>query len=215
MAFFLFLFGLLQSFDAWTDIDQEAILVWTRAFLTWLRESEHGKFESTRPNNHGTHYDIQVVALALFTGQKEIAKDVIDRVPFWRIDYQIEHNGRQFYEIARTTAFGYSSGNLDSLFDLAELARWTGVDLWSYSSADGRNLRKALDFLIPFAQGVEEWRWEEIVGIPKYCSRFISTLRRAAIGCDEPSYEQVMATIPHVTAAEAASARFNLLYPKV
>jgi hypothetical protein len=206
--------GLLQSCDAWTDTDQAAMLDWTKTFLIWLRESEHGKFESSRPNNHGLHYDLQVISLALFTGQEEIAKEVVGRAPFWRVGYQIEHDGRQFYEIARTTGFGYSSGNLAGFFDLAELARWTDIELWKYSTLDGRSIRKALDFLIPFAQGIEEWRWEEIRGIPMYCPRFVSVLRRAAIGFDEPAYEKVIETIPHLTVEEVSSARFNLLYPR-
>ncbi|MEJ6579862.1 MAG: alginate lyase family protein [Akkermansiaceae bacterium] len=44
----------------------------------------------------------------------------------------------------------YTRLNLSFLFDLAKAGESRGIDLWSYQSKDGRSIRKALDFMIPY-----------------------------------------------------------------
>src|SRR5688572_24982575 len=46
--------GLLAGSESWTRSDQAGIEEWFAKYLTWLRESKHGKDESAAENNHGT-----------------------------------------------------------------------------------------------------------------------------------------------------------------
>jgi hypothetical protein len=150
--------GLLADSKAWTAADDRALRQWFDQYLTWLLESPHGKDESAAKNNHGTHYDVQVITYALFLGKRNIATRVLREVPEKRIAVQIEPDGRQPLELARTKAWSYSIMNLRGLLQLKKLSQDAGVDL------PDEQLKKALDFLRPYAKGEKQWPYPQING---------------------------------------------------
>jgi hypothetical protein len=184
--------GLLAGSSAWTEADRRGLEDWCRQYLRWLRESGHGRAESAATNNHGTYYDAQVASLAFFTGQPELAAQVLGESRQKRIAAQVEPDGRQPRELGRTRAWSYSVMNLGGLMALASLAERAGLDLWRYESADGRSIRKALDFLVPFAGG-KEWPYPQIT--PWSPGDLAPLLRQAAIHYEDPRYE-TMARLP-------------------
>lgn len=180
--------GLLAGSRAWTAADQKGMQDWMATYLHWLQSSAHGIRESNARNNHGTYYDMQAVTLALFTGNRSLARKILEISKQKRIALQIEPDGREPLELARTRSWSYSLMNLRGLMALAELGDHAGIDLWNYQTKDGRSIRQALEYLLPFATGAKPWPYHNIVA---WDPRGIAPeLHLAAARWHDAAYEQ-------------------------
>src|SRR5579862_9442634 len=142
---------LLNSSKSWTAADQQGMIAWMSKYLDWLQTSKIGMGEENATNNHGTFYDTQAAAIAVFVGKTELAREIITEAREKRIAKQIEPDGKMPRELQRTKSFGYSVFNLTALIDLSSIAQNLGIDLWHFQTTDGRSIRKALDFMAPYA----------------------------------------------------------------
>jgi hypothetical protein len=179
--------GLLAGSKAWTDADQKGLEAWFGQFVSWLQESKNGRDEAATRNNHGTWYDLQLALYALFAGKDDVAKKTL-AASHKRIDTQIEPDGRMPLELERTLSWHYSLFNLRAWFGAATLGERVGVDLWKYQSADGRSIRKALDYLVPFAKDPGQWKTKQIVKLRP--DRLVSLLDLAALKYGEQKYAE-------------------------
>ncbi|WP_165699440.1 alginate lyase family protein [Hymenobacter jejuensis] len=123
---------------------------WYKQFTQWLLTSQIGREEGNNKNNHGTFYDVQVVDYLLFTGDKAQAKQHLENQTVPRLASQIEPDGSQPLELARTRPWNYTTMNLQGWVELALLAPKAGVDLWHYATSDGRGLRQAVAWFRPY-----------------------------------------------------------------
>ena len=94
--------GLLESSAVWTSEDRKGMISWCEKYLEWLKTSKLGQQEGKATNNHGTWYDAQVVTLALYVGRTDLVRETLEASKHRRIDAQIEPNGSQPRELART-----------------------------------------------------------------------------------------------------------------
>jgi hypothetical protein len=200
--------GLLSGSKHWTKQDQAGMEKWFTDYVNWLRTSKNGRDEDNAANNHGSWYDVQVVTFALFVGDRDLAKKVLEDAKTRRIAKQIEPDGSQPLEEKRTRSFDYSEFNLRALICLASLGDRLGVDLWHFETKDGRGIRKALDYLIPFAAGEKEWKHEQIAKA-KFAD-LAPLLRRVAVAYNEPRYERLIDKV----APRGLSGVTGLMYPK-
>ena len=187
--------GLLAGSRSWTDADQRALQKWCSDFLDWVVTSNNGKDEAAATNNHGTFYDVQVAAMALFVGRTDFARKVLDSAAQQRIAAQVQPDGSQPRELERTKSFSYSVFNLSAMFEMARLAENVGVDLWSFRSADGRSIRAALDYLLPYALGDRKWNYQQIE--PIKAEELVPLLLEASFHFKAPEYRTAALKIDH------------------
>lgn len=179
---------LVQGSPAWTASDEQAFQEWMRSYLEWLLTSQKGRVQANRGNNQETWYRVQVVALALYTGETEAARTtLLDGQA--GIAGQFDRDGSQPRELARTRAWDYSIFNLTAYMHLAALGERLDVDLWNFRTPTGRSLRQGLEYLVPFATGEKRFPHEQITEFRP--SALHPVLRRAAVGFEEPRYREL------------------------
>jgi hypothetical protein len=200
--------NLIENSSDFTEANQKALMLWMTTYYDWLMKSPNGKAERAATNNHGTWFDVQAAHLALGLGKKDEAKKIIDAARTKRIPAQIEPDGKQPQELARTASFSYSCMNLDAFFTLANLGDHAGVDLWRKNNKDSRSLRKALDFLVPYLdKPPATWPYKQIKDVDE--SNMLRVLRMAALAFDAPEYEAIIKKYD-----EAPKETFQILYKK-
>ena len=156
---------LLQGSPSLTPADREGLRRWFSSYLDWLQNSANGRDESRSKNNHGSWYDQQLAGIALFLGDDNLARKVVETAETKRIAFQVRPDGQEPLELARTKSFSYSVFNLTALMHLAQEGQQVGVDLWTYRAPDGASIHAALEFLLPYALGETTWGWKSLNGI--------------------------------------------------
>jgi hypothetical protein len=180
--------ALLAGSGNWTATDDAAMRQWFETYFAWLTTSKNGSDEAAARNNHGSWYDVQSAAIAIYLGKTQKAREIAEAAETRRIDLQIGPDGQQSLEEARTKSFGYCVFNLQALMRLATIAQMAGVDLWDYKGPHGESIRAALDYLVPFATGQQTWGHKNIEGMPS--TSLYEPLLTAAVYFGDPGYER-------------------------
>lgn len=186
--------GLLEGTKSLSAADNKALIKWYADFLKWMETSDLGIAEGKTLNNHAVFYDLQTASYALFIGDKAKAKQILEAAKTKRIATQIEPNGSQPHELARTRSWDYSTMNLEGFLGLAKLGEAVGVDLWNYKTADGRAIRNAIDYLYPFAVEPKTWKTKQIVALNE--ARLFKLINRTAAKYNDAAFKKMLTSAP-------------------
>ncbi|KAJ6788586.1 hypothetical protein PWT90_05345 [Aphanocladium album] len=146
----------------WSCSNAKAFKKWNREFLSWLTDSKFGKAEANAANNHGTFANMQIASLALFTGNKTLARDT-SKLMLQFIDKQIREDGYMPDEVARTRSWHYTNFNLGAMLRWALVAKKVGIDAYSHKGPAGQSLFKAVNVTIAAAlEGSTKWPYEDL-----------------------------------------------------
>ncbi len=200
--------ALLDGSPGWSATDAKSMRTWIEKYYLWLNTHQNGKDERGELNNHGTWFDVQAAHLALVLGKTADAKKILTEAPAKRLAKQIEPDGRQPLELARTKSLDYSLFNLEALIQLARLGEQVGVDLWSTSAptAKDRTLRAALRYVAPYADPARVWLKEDLKSADR--GRILPLLAEALRQGDDPALREPFEKFAD---AKTASARWRLL----
>jgi hypothetical protein len=159
LYFFLDAVRLLKRNGALKEDDITAFEQWLTEYAKWLETSHSGKLELTANNNHGTFYEVQLLAIATFIGNARLAAGVRNRAKI-RLITQINSDGKQPHELSRTKPRHYASFGLLGWTILARQLSTIGVDIWEVRAGGNGRIRRALEWLAA-AEEKPSWTvWE-------------------------------------------------------
>lgn len=194
--------------------DKALLAKWFSEYLEWLTTSSEGKEVEKESNNIGLIYFAQVADLALFLEKPEIALPILKRAIPRLIESTIEDDGRQPQELERTRSWAYSHTSLRHLFILGILSDQAGIlpRLFDFQSPKGGSIRKALDFLSPYALRSKSWSYPQIQSFDS--QRTAPFLWRAAtIWNEHKYYEDASFLLKSVDVTDAIWVRLGSLEP--
>ncbi|MBQ8290432.1 MAG: alginate lyase family protein [Clostridia bacterium] len=156
--------AILEAMDAIDPSITEALREWYRNFMNWMLSSDNGKEVMDYPNNHGTWFNVQIIATDLFAGDGSIAKRLIAESYESRVLAHIKEDGSIPHELSRTKAYCYSLFDLRGLSLIARLAKRCGDPryLTKDSERGGVVLLQAIDFVYGAICSPEKYPYQEI-----------------------------------------------------
>lgn len=147
----------LQTSSSMDKAVLAATKTWFDQFLVWLTTHKYGKDEMNAANNHGTCWVMQVAAFAKFTGNDTLMKFCINRYKNVLLPNQMAADGSFPQELRRTKPYGYSIFNLDAMATICQILSSENENLWKYQTADGRSIKKGIEYLYPFIADKAKW----------------------------------------------------------
>ncbi len=137
--------------------DYAAVKKWFAEYAHWMTTSKNGTDERDTKNNHATCWLMQVAEFARLTANKELLKYCVNRFKTVIVPGQIEPDGSLPLEMKRTKPYGYCLFNLEAFATLCQILSETGDDLWTFTTADGRGVRKAIEYMFPYIADKKKW----------------------------------------------------------
>lgn len=203
----------LKDSPALSMTELGAVLQWFRDYLTWMTTSKNGIEEREAKNNHGTCWVMQVAAFAELTGDRKLLDYCRDRFKTVLVPNQIALDGSFPEELRRTKPYGYSLFNLEAMTTVAQILSTRQDNLWMFTTADGRGLRKALVFMWPFIRDKKSWpRPADVMYYDEWPMRQ-SSLLFGGLAYAQPEYIQLWQRLPADSNVEEVIRNFFVRQP--
>jgi len=136
-----------------------AIRLWFSEYLEWLMTHQYSIDEMNTKNNHATCWVMQVASFARLTGDNKILDFCRQRYRDILLPGQMADDGSFPQELRRTKPYGYSLFNLDAMTMVCLILSDKDNDLVNFQTADGKSLRKGIEFLYPFVADKTKWTY--------------------------------------------------------
>lgn len=140
-----------------------AVKSWFSEYLQWLTTHKYGQDEMNAKNNHGTCWVMQAATFARLTGDTKTLDFCRTRFKEVLLPSQMGSDGSFPLELKRTKPYGYSLFNLDAMTMTAFILSDKEHDLMNFRTADGKSVRKGIEFLYPFIADKSKWNFPQDV----------------------------------------------------
>jgi len=213
--------------------DLAGVRQWFADYLAWLTTHEYGIAERDAQNNHATCWVMQVAAFAHLVGDERLLAQCRERFKTVLVPGQMARDGSFPLELKRTKPYGYSLFNLDALATICQIlsapanrGETVGArrqkasalfsapeDLWSWSLPDGRGMRRAMQFLVPYIRNKAAWPFaKDVMYFDQWPARH-PCLLFAGRALDEPGYVELWATLDPAPTVEEVVRNLPIRHP--
>ena len=193
--------------------DLAGVKRWFAGYLQWMTTHQYGIDEREAKNNHATCWVMQVAMFARLTGNKDLLNYCRMRFKTVIIPSQIEKDGSFPQELRRTKPYGYSLFNLEAMATAAQILSTPEDDLWKFETGDGRGLRRAMEFMVPFIRDKKSFpKPPDVMYHDEWPMRQISLLF-AGLAFRRPDYIELWKQLPADSNVEEVVRNFFIRQP--
>lgn len=158
----------LEKAGVLSEKDMKDTKKWFVDYLGWMSGHPYGKDEMNAKNNHGTCWVMQAAVFARYIGDEDMMAFCRNRFKEVLLPNQMKEDGSFPLELARTKPYGYSLFNLDAMATICQTLSTETDNLWAYTVADTKNMKKGIEFIYPYVRDKGSWPfahdvmyWEE------------------------------------------------------
>lgn len=147
----------LEKAKAFDQSTTAIIKKWFEDYILWLNTSKNGRAEKNSKNNHSTCWAMQVASFAKLCNDQAMLDSLRTSYKTVLLPNQMAVNGSFPLELERTKAYGYSIFNLDAMAMVCQILSTPKDNLWEFETADGKSIKKGIEFLYPFVADKSKW----------------------------------------------------------
>ena len=202
----------LEGARGWSRDDAAETKRWFADYLDWLTTDKYGIDERDATNNHATCWVMQVAAFAHYTGNTAILQDARTRFKTVLLQ-QMAPDGGFPRELGRTKPYGYSLFNLEAMATIAQILSTPEDDLWTFELPDGRGMRKAMAYMVPYIRNKASWPKPPDVMYHDQWPMRQASLLFAGVALKQPDAIELWSTLPADSNVEEIVRNFFIRQP--
>ena len=202
----------LEGARGWSRDDAAETKRWFADYLDWLTTDKYGIDERDATNNHATCWVMQVAAFAHYTGNTAILQDARTRFKTVLLQ-QMAPDGSFPRELGRTKPYGYSLFNLEAMATIAQILSTPEDDLWTFELPDGRGMRKAMAYMVPYIRNKASWPKPPDVMYHDQWPMRQASLLFAGVALKQPDAIELWSTLPADSNVEEIVRNFFIRQP--
>jgi hypothetical protein len=204
---------ILKDSPALSMTESGGITQWFNDYLIWLTTSKNGLEEREAKNNHGTCWVMQVAAFAYLTGDQKLLDYCRDRFQTVIVPNQLAVDGSLPQELRRTKPYGYSLFNLEAMATICQILSTPRDNLWTFQLSDGRGMRRAMEYMVPFLRNRKTWPLKPDVRYDREWPMRQNSLLFAGLALQRPDYLELWKKLPADSQVEEVIRNFFIRQP--
>ena len=147
----------MENSGAFDKETLQSVQQWFHDYIVWLHTSKPGLDEKNAKNNHSVCWAMQVASFAKLCNDNAMLDTCRNLYKTVFLPRQMGTDGSFPQELARTKPYGYSIFNLDAMVMLCQILSTPKSNLWEFETADGKSIKKGIQYLYPFVADKTKW----------------------------------------------------------
>jgi hypothetical protein len=203
----------LEGSQVLSEAELKTIKQWFSDYLNWIWTHPYGVEEREAKNNHATCWVMQAAAFARLTANQELLAYCRNRFKTVLVPNQMALNGSFPLEMRRTKPYSYSLFNLEAMAAICQILSTPEENLWAFELADGRGIRKAMEFMTDYIGDKKRWPLAPDVMYDQHWPMRQSSLLFAGLAFGRARYIELWKRLPPDSTVDEVIRNFFIRQP--